>query len=131
VPTRYPEFTVLVDLQCPLCRREAAFLDRLDRGRGRLVMVDISADDFDPASVDRDFDTLMGTIHGVTAGGELVTGMAVFRRAWAAAGWGWVFAPTGWPVLRPVCDAAYRWFARHRLRLTGRAKTCRDGTCRT
>ena len=119
------EFRVLIDGACPLCRSEAAVLRRLDRGRGRLRLEDIAAPDFDPVRVGRSMDQLMGTIHGVTADGTIVTGMEVFRRAYAAVGLGWLLAPTAWPGLRPVFDRAYRWFARNRMRLTGR----RDDAC--
>ena len=116
-----PEFRVLIDGACPLCRREAALLRRLDRGRARLRLDDIAAPDFDPVTVGRSMDELMGTIHGVAADGTVVTGMEVFRRAYAAVGFGWMLAPTGWPGLRPLFDRAYRWFARNRMRLTGRS----------
>jgi predicted DCC family thiol-disulfide oxidoreductase YuxK len=71
----------------------------------------------------------MGSIHGVKPDGSLVTGMEVFRRAYAAVGWGWLWSPTGWPVLKPVFDAAYRWFAKRRLALTGRKGACEDDRC--
>jgi len=38
----------------------------------------------------------------------------VLRLAYDAAGIGWVLRPTGWPMLRPLFDAGYRVFARHR-----------------
>ena len=125
MPSPDPTFRVLIDGACPLCRREAALLRRLDRGRGRLRLEDIAAQDFDPARVGRSMDDLMGTIHGVAPDGAIITGMEVFRRAYAAVGLGWLLAPTGWPGLRPVFDRGYRWFARNRLGLTGR----RSGAC--
>lgn len=118
---------ILYDGACPLCRREAAAMLRLDRGRGRLAMVDIATPEFNPAAYGKTLDELNARIHGVTPEGELLVGMEVFRRAYARVGLGWLWAPTGWPVLRPICDACYRWFARNRYRLTGR---CEDGTCR-
>ena len=123
-------FTILIDGDCPLCRHEANLLRRLDRGRGRLELVDITSGDFDASRYGRTMDDVMGTIHGVKADGSLVTGMEVFRRAYQAVGWGWLWAPTGWPILKPVFDAAYRFFARHRLRLTGRRGECADGSCK-
>ncbi len=123
-----PEFTILIDNACPLCRREGRLLARLDRGQGRLALVDIAAPGFDPGRYGRTMDQVMGTIHGVLPDGSIVTGVEVFRRAWRAVGLGWIMAPTNWPVLRPLSDAAYRWFAHHRLRLTGRR--CDAGVCR-
>jgi predicted DCC family thiol-disulfide oxidoreductase YuxK len=126
--SKYSGLTLLVDGECPLCRREAALLRRLDRGRGGLFLEDISEPGFDPARYARTMPELMGTIHGVLPDGSLVTGLEAFRRAYGAVGMGWLLAPTGWPLIRPIADAAYRLFARHRLGLTGRAG-CDAGRC--
>lgn len=123
-------FTILIDGECPLCMHEARLLEKLDRGRGRLALIDITGPGFDAKTYGVTYEQVMGHIHGVTGDGRTVTGMEVFRRAYAAVGWGWLWAPTGWPVLRPVFDLAYRFFAKHRLRLTGRGAACEDGRCR-
>jgi len=123
------EFTILIDGDCPLCRAEGRLLRRMDGGRGRLDLVDIAAEGFDAGAYGTTQDRVMGEIHGVGEDGALVTGMEVFRRAYAAVGWGWLLAPTGWPVLRRVFDALYRWFARNRLRLTGRGGAACAGSC--
>ena len=114
------DLRLLIDGDCPLCRREAAFLRRLDGHRGRLDFVDIAAPDFDAAAHGTTHDAAMRHIHGVLPDGRVITGMEVFRRAYAAVGWGWLLAPTGWPLLRPLCDRLYAWFASSRLRLTRR-----------
>lgn len=129
-----PPLTILIDGECPLCRREGEFMRRLDGGRGRLRFVDITAPGFDAAAYGTTHDAAMGTIHALTPDGGVVTGMEVFRRAYAAVGWGWLVAPTGWPLVRPVVDRMYRWFARNRLRLTGRraegcGERCEAGRC--
>lgn len=130
MPNPTPNIRVLIDGACPLCRSEAALLRRLDRQRGRLVLEDIAGPGFTPASVNRSMDELMGTIHGVLPDGTIVTGMEVFRRAYAAVGLGWLLAPTAWRGLRPLFDRAYRWFARNRLQLTGRrARACDGDRC--
>lgn len=123
------QVSILYDGACPLCRREVEWLSRLDRGRGRLGRIDISDPDFDPARVARSLETLMGRIHALLPDGTLIEGVEVFRRAYAAVGLGWLLAWTRLPVLRPVADAGYRWFARNRLRLTGRAHACSEGRC--
>jgi predicted DCC family thiol-disulfide oxidoreductase YuxK len=126
---RWP-FKVLVDGECPLCRREMSFLSWLDRRRNRLVTEDITAAGFDPKKYGATTEELMGQIHGVLPDGSLVKGMEVFRRAYDAVGLGWLLAPTNWPVLRSISDAGYAWFARNRLRLTGRTDACDSGRCR-
>ena len=115
------EISVLFDGDCPLCVREVRMLRRLDRGRGRIGFEDIAAPGFEASRYGLDSATLMARIHGVLGDGRVIEGMEVFRRAYAAVGLGWLLAPSRWPLLRPLCDAAYRSFARNRLRLTGRA----------
>jgi len=119
--------TVLFDGDCPLCAREVRMLRRLDRGRGRIGFEDIAAPDFQASCYDLDQATLMARIHGVLGDGRVIEGMEVFRRAYAAVGLGWLLAPSSWPLLRPLCDAAYRSVARNRLRLTRRAGSSCDG----
>lgn len=128
-PAAHP-FRILIDGQCVLCRTEGRMLERLDAGRGRLEIVDITAPEFDPAAIGATHDQVMGKIHGITADGRVITGMEVFRWAYRAVGWGWLWAPTGWPLLRPIFDAFYRWFARNRYWLTGRRNPCTDGACK-
>jgi predicted DCC family thiol-disulfide oxidoreductase YuxK len=123
-----PEFTLLYDGECPLCAREVAMLRRRDRGRGALALVDIAAKGFDPAPYGRDRASLMARIHGVLPDGTVIEGMEVFRRAYAAVGLGWLLAPSRWPLVGRAFDAAYGWFARNRLRLTGREHAC-DTAC--
>ena len=124
-----PEIRFLHDGDCPLCAREVAMLRRLDRGRGKLAFDDIAAPDFDATRYGSTHEELMARIHGVLPHGTLVEGVEVFRRAYGAVGLGWLVAPTRWPLVRPLADAAYRWFARNRLRLTGRGEVCNAERC--
>lgn len=126
-----PDFTILIDGDCPLCKREAGMLRRMDRGRGRLALVDIANPDFDPARYGKSMDDVMGRIHGVTKDGRVIEGVEVFRQAYDAVGWGWLLTWTRWPLFRPLADAAYRFFATHRLRFTGRSDACSGDRCRT
>ena len=117
-------FEVFFDGDCPLCRREIALLRRLDR-RGRLRFADIADPAFD-ADLGVSRGDLMRRIHGRGADGALVEGVEVFRRLYEAVGLGALVrlsraAPIAW-----LLDRAYDWFARNRLRLTGR---CTDEAC--
>jgi predicted DCC family thiol-disulfide oxidoreductase YuxK len=118
------QIKVLIDGGCPLCRREADLWRWLDGGRGRIVMENIAAASFDPTEYRLTREQAMEEIHGILPSGTVVRGMEVFRRAYAAVGWGWLLAATSWPLLRPLCDRGYRWFARNRLRFTGREGEC-------
>jgi predicted DCC family thiol-disulfide oxidoreductase YuxK len=123
------KITVLYDGECPLCTREVAMLRRRDPTGRAARFADIAAPGFDPARYGRSHEELMARIHGVLPDGTVVEGVEVFRRVYAAVGLGWLVAPTGWPLLRPLFDAAYRGFARNRLRLTGRAGACDADRC--
>ena len=124
-PAPHWELTLLYDGDCPLCSREVAFLRRRDR-RGALRLVDLAGPEFDPEAFGLSRERAMARIHGVLPDGQLVEGMEVFRRAYAAIGLGWLLAPSRWPVLGRLFDAGYAWFARNRLRLTGRGPACTE-----
>jgi predicted DCC family thiol-disulfide oxidoreductase YuxK len=123
------QIEVLYDGECPLCSREVAFLERRDRGRGRIRFRDIAEPGFDPTVFGLDARRVMARIHGVLPDGTVVEGVEVFRRAYAAVGLGWLLAPTRWPGLRRLADWAYRVFARNRLRWTGRTPACDADRC--
>lgn len=115
---RGPALVVYYDGACPVCRTEIGVLSGRDRGCG-LAPVDIAAPGFDAAAHGFDARALDAEMHAVRADGSVVRGMDAIRAAYGAAGLGAWLAPTGWPVLRPVFDAAYRLFARHRRAISG------------
>jgi predicted DCC family thiol-disulfide oxidoreductase YuxK len=122
-------FKLLYDGGCPFCRLEARWLAWWNK-RGQLVLEDITAPDFDAAKYGTSHDELMGVMHGVMPDGTLVKKVEAFRQAYRAVGLGWVLAPTGWPLLRPIFDGLYALFARYRVpasRLFGGG--CDSGTC--
>jgi predicted DCC family thiol-disulfide oxidoreductase YuxK len=125
-------FEVFYDGECPLCRREIAALRRFDRD-ARILFTDIA----DPSGLDRaslfglSYQQLMARIHGRTADGEIVEGVEVFRKLYAAIGYGKLVGWTRLPGIRHVFDAAYSVFARNRLRLTGRCTTDQCGVAQS
>jgi len=123
------DIKVLYDGRCPLCRRELAMLKRLDR-RQRIAAEDIADASFDGSRYGLSYEQAMGRIHGILPDGTVVRDVEVFRRLYRAIGLGWLLGWTAWPGLRRVADAGYRWFARNRLRLTGRGgASCDQGRC--
>ena len=119
------ELEVFFDGDCPLCTKEINFVRRLDR-KARLLFTDIAAPGFDAASIGRTHDDLMARIQARTADGSFIDGVEVFRRMYAAVGLSPLVALTRLPGITQLLDASYRWFAKNRLRLTGR---CDEGTC--
>ncbi len=119
------DIEVFYDGACPLCMREIRMLQGRDRSQ-RIRFVDIAADGFDAVSVGLTWETLMDRIHGRLPDGTLVEGVEVFRRLYAAVGFGLLVALSRLPGVSQLLDLAYRAFAKNRLRLTGR---CVDGAC--
>ena len=120
-----PALTLLYDGGCPLCVREVSMLRRRDQARHgdqpKLAFVDIDRADYDPnAFCGVSYRQAMGRIHAITAEGEVLRDVAVFQRAYALIGLGWLYAPTRWPLMRPLVDAAYGLWATGRLKITGR-----------
>jgi predicted DCC family thiol-disulfide oxidoreductase YuxK len=110
---------VFFDGDCPLCTREIDLLRRLDRS-GRIRFTDIAAPGFDPAALGTSMDALMARIHGRLPDGSWIEGVEVFRRLYAAVGFGPLVALTRIPGVSHALDAAYAVFAKNRLRWTGR-----------
>jgi predicted DCC family thiol-disulfide oxidoreductase YuxK len=113
------------DGDCPLCAKEVAWLRRLDR-RNRIRFTDISDPGFDPAKYGKTMDDFMARMHGRRADGVWVTGVETFRQLYASVGFRWLVAPTRLPGISWALDCGYSFFARYRLRLTGR---CSNGSC--
>lgn len=112
-----PEVEIFFDGDCPLCRREINLLRRMDRDH-RVLFTDIAKPGFQVAG--KTFDQLMERIHGRLPDGSFIEGVEVFRRVYDALGLRWIVSVTRWPGLRNLLDLSYRFFARNRLRWTGR-----------
>ncbi|MGZ8381163.1 MAG: thiol-disulfide oxidoreductase DCC family protein [Nitrospira sp.] len=127
--TSYP-LTVFFDGACPICDREIALMRRLDRRR-RLIFCDFSRSDYDATSIDISPAELGRIIHARWGEGTIITGVDVFRAMWEAVGLGFLARLTRLSLVEPLVVKAYAWFARNRLRLTGRSHTCEGDACRS
>lgn len=119
------DIEVFFDGDCPICRREIAWLRRLDR-RKRIRFTDIAP--LDPAgTIDGvAWAELMAEIHGRLPDGRWIKGVEVFRHLYAAVGFGPLVKVSRWVGIDQVLEAAYAAFARRRLRWTNRC----DASCR-
>ena len=119
------DLEVFYDGACPLCLREVNWLRRRDR-RGKFRFTDISASDFQAAAVGKTEEELMARIHGRLSDGTWLQGVEVFRRLYAAIGFGPLVFLSRLPLISQLLNWGYALFARNRLRLTGRctAKSC-------
>lgn len=122
---------VLFDGRCSVCAGSARGLVRLDRGRGRVELMDFRRD---MAAADRagiSAAALEGSMHAIDAGGAVFAGPEAVRVALRAVGLGGVSWALGLPVIGPVFGRFYDWFARNRLRWFARADgACEHGSCR-
>ena len=125
--TAYP-LTVFFDGACPICVHEIALMRRLDKRR-RLVCCDFSRSDYDAASINISLAELGRVIHARWADGSVITGVEVFRAMWEAVGLGLLAKLSRLSIVEPLVFRAYAWFARNRLRLTGRSNPCPGGAC--
>ena len=64
------EIRVLLDAECPLCLREGRLLERLDGGRGRIDLEDLSRPDFDPSKYGLTQAEIEARIHGILPDGR-------------------------------------------------------------
>ena len=107
------QVTVWFDSNCPLCRREIAFVRRLDR-RGAIRFVD-ACDPAEHCPIDRG--DILARFHAEEKG-RLLSGALAFGAMWRAVP---LMRPLGllasWPPATPVVEAAYRGFLRLRPRL--------------
>lgn len=117
---------VFFDGDCPLCMREIRMLQRRDR-HDRIVFTDIAAPGFAPTDYGKDHADFMAKIHGRLPDGTWIEGVEVFRQLYAAIGLGWLVAVTRVPGISHVLRLGYHYFAKNRLRLTGRCAP--DGSC--
>jgi predicted DCC family thiol-disulfide oxidoreductase YuxK len=118
----YP-LTVFFDGACPICAREIALMKRLDRRR-QVEFCDFSSQEYDATSRGFAAADLGTVIHARWADRSVITGVEVFRAMWEAVGLGVLAKLSRLSLVEPLVLRAYAWFARNRLRLTGRLKAC-------
>lgn len=107
---------VYFDGECPFCQKEIDWLKARAPGE-QVRVIDISQSNFQADADGPSKQEMMARFHVQRADGVWLEGMPAFRHLYQQAGLGWLVAPTGWPVLRPLFDAAYRLFARYRVPL--------------
>ncbi|MEL4896651.1 thiol-disulfide oxidoreductase DCC family protein [Crocosphaera sp. Alani8] len=112
---------LLYDGDCPLCMREVRFLQKKDKKRGLVNLVDIADNNYNPDQhCGVDYETAMGRIHAILPDGTILTDIEAFRYVYEVLGMGWVYAVTKIPVVGKVANWVYGIWAKFRLSLTGR-----------
>lgn len=107
---------ILYDGNCALCCAKKDFLVRRDP-RKQLDFADIRSADFHRLEIPVSQEALEKEIHCLLPDGRILRAMDVIRAAYVKIGIGWLAAPTGWPLLRPIFDRLYQLVARNRLKI--------------
>ena len=114
------KLTLLFDGGCPLCLREVNFLQSRDTFNN-ISFIDIDSSDYQPELYSGiSYRDAMGRIHAITASGQILTDVSVFRESYKLVGLGWIYEPTNWPILGALTDIVYKIWAQWRLPLTRR-----------
>ncbi|EAZ92426.1 thiol-disulfide oxidoreductase DCC family protein [Crocosphaera chwakensis] len=112
---------LLYDGDCPLCMREVRFLQKKDKGRGLIKLVDIADEHYDRSEHSNiDYKSAMGRIHAILPDGTILTDIDAFRYVYEVLGMGWVYAITKLPIVGKLANWLYSIWANLRLPLTGR-----------
>ena len=124
---------IFYDGSCFVCATEIERYGRKDR-EGRLLLVDISAPDFNPAPFGVTLDAFMYQMHVIDAAGTVFRGVDAFWAIWqafpASTLCGFLGRIVTFPPFVPLARFCYRCFARIRGYLPKRRRACSDGTCR-
>jgi len=114
----YP-LTLYYEAACPLCDAEMRNL-MLRNTAGLLRFVDVSDPGFDSCPPGTTREDLMNLMHGLTADGQVLRVIEVFRLAYSAVGIPQVAVITRLPLIAPLSEALYARLARNRHRVPRR-----------
>ena len=134
MPTK-PQFPLRVyyDGSCIVCATEVERYGRKDHG-WHLILVDISASDFNPAPLGITLDELMYQMHVIDREGTVYRNVDAFWAIWQAfpssTFLGFMGTLLTLPMINPIARLCYRGFARIRGYLPKRGQDCASGTCR-
>ena len=115
------KLTFLYDGGCPLCLRETNFLKNRDIAN-QILFIDINNKDYNPLLFKNiSYSKAMSNLHGILENGELIKGLDVLAYSYELIGLGWVYYPLKIKFLSPVLKLVYRYWAKNRLKITGRS----------
>ena len=111
----------LFDGGCPLCLRETNFLRRRDVLK-KINFVDINNENYNPTLFkDISYLEAMSNLHGILENGNIIKGLDVLAYSYELIGLGWVYFPLKIELLAPALRLFYQYWAKYRLKITGRS----------
>ena len=111
----------LFDGGCPLCLRETNFLKSKD-DLNKIDFIDINNVNYNPILFkDISYAEAMSNLHGILENGNIIKGLDVLAYSYELIGLGWVYYPLKIEFLAPVLRLFYKFWAKYRLKITGRS----------
>ena len=115
------KFIFLFDGGCPLCLRETKFLRKKDLSN-KINFVDINNDNYNPFFYQNiSYHDAMSNLHGILENGDIIKGLDVLAYSYKLIGIGWVYYPLKIEFLAPLLRLFYQYWAKYRLKITGRS----------
>ena len=115
------KFIFLFDGGCPLCLRETRFLKKKDSSN-KINFIDINNDSYDPSLYKNiSYVEAMSNLHGILENGDIIKGLDVLAYSYELIGLGWVYYPLKIEFLAPLLRLFYQFWAKYRLKITGRS----------
>ena len=115
------KFIFLFDGGCPLCLRETKFLKKKDSSN-KINFIDINNDSYNPSLYkDISYAEAMSNLHGILENGDIIKGLDVLAYSYELIGIGWVYYPLKIGFLAPLLRLFYQYWAKYRLKITGRS----------
>ena len=113
------KLTFLYDGGCPLCLRETNFLKKKDT-KQLINFIDISKSYLPENFKNISYEQAMDNLHGILGSGEIIVGVDVLAYSYELVGLGWIYFPTKLPIFSNFIRFLYKYWAKYRLKLTGR-----------
>ena len=115
------KFIFLFDGGCPLCLRETRFLKKKDFSN-KINFIDINNDSYNPSLYKNiSYAEAMSNLHGILENGDIIKGLDVLSYSYKLIGLGWVYYPLKIEFLAPLLRLFYQYWAKYRLKITGRS----------
>ena len=115
------KFIFLFDGGCPLCLRETRFLKKKDF-LNKINFIDINNDSYNPSLYQEiSYTEAMSNLHGILENGDIIKGLDVLAYSYELIGFGWVYYPLKIEILAPILRLLYQYWAKYRLKITGRS----------
>ena len=115
------KFIFLFDGGCPFCLRETRFLRNKDVSN-KINFVDINNDNYNPLLYKNiSYEAAMSNLHGILENGDIIQGLDVLAYSYKLIGLAWVYYPLKIVFLAPFLRLIYQYWAKYRLKITGRS----------